>query len=142
MVFDRDDFESFDEAVSAAMRNGFRAAWSNEAFEYWLSFYLGRYDSALSRGDWVDILDAAFEKNREDVFEVLSDLGDHEMEKGLPGACKSRIKRKSRLRGATHAQRLTCSSSNWRARWATDSVPQFLLDTLFFIETEELRKIV
>lgn len=89
VVFDRDDFESFDEAVSAAMRYGFRAAWSNEAFEYWLCLYLGRYDSALSRGDWADILDTAFrkaghgsfEKNREDIFSVLDELGDHEMAK-------------------------------------------------------------
>ena len=89
VVFDRDDFESFDEAVSAAEHNGFHAAWSNEAFEYWLCLYLGRYDSALSRDDWVGILDAAFkkagrggfEKNREDVFSVLTELGDHEMAK-------------------------------------------------------------
>mgnify|MGYP001777849707 CR=1 FL=1 len=89
VVFDRDDFKSFDEAVFAAERNGFHAAWSNEAFEYWLCLYLGRYDSALSRGDWVGILDAAFrkaerggfEKNREDIFSVLDELGDHEMAK-------------------------------------------------------------
>lgn len=89
VVFDRDDFESFDEAISVAEHNGFHAAWSNEAFEYWLCLYLGRYDSALSRDDWVGILDAAFkkagrggfEKNREDVFSVLAELGDHEMAK-------------------------------------------------------------
>lgn len=89
VVFDRDDFMSFDEAVFAAERNGFHAAWSNEAFEYWLCLYLGRYDSALSRDDWVGILDAAFrkagrsgfEKNREDIFSVLTELGDHEMAK-------------------------------------------------------------
>lgn len=89
VVFDRDDFKSFDEAVLAAERSGFHAAWSNEAFEYWLCLYFGRYDSALSRGDWVGILDAAFrkaghggfEKSREDIFSVLDELGNHEMAK-------------------------------------------------------------
>lgn len=104
VVFDRDDFESFDEAVSAAERNGFHAAWSNEAFEYWLCLYLGRYDSALSRDDWVDILDAAFkkagrggfEKNREDIFSVLAELGDHEMAKRHARSVREQYGRRER----------------------------------------------
>lgn len=113
VVFDRDDFESFDEAVSAAERNGFCAAWSNESFEYWLCLYLGRYDSALSRGDWVDILDAAFrkaghgsfEKNREDIFSVLDELGDHEMAKRF-----ARSAREQYGAGALPSRRNPCTT--------------------------------
>ena len=89
VVFDRDDFENFDEAVTAAERSGFCAAWSNESFEYWLCLHLGRYDSALSRGDWFRILNDAlkksgyggFEKNREDLFSVLDKMGSRNMAK-------------------------------------------------------------
>ena len=85
VVFDRDDFEDFDEAIATARRLGFHVAWSNESFEYWLCLYLGRYDSGLSRSDWCAILDkrlraagkGGYDKNREDIFPVLDEIGSH-----------------------------------------------------------------
>ena len=35
-VFDKDDFLDFDEAIQKAAKLGFKTAWSNQAFEYWL----------------------------------------------------------------------------------------------------------
>lgn len=86
VVFDKDSFDDFDEAIGLAERMGFHVAWSNESFEYWLCLYFGRYDSALSRSDWCAILDDklsesdhdGYEKNREDIFDVLNELGDHD----------------------------------------------------------------
>lgn len=85
IVFDRDSFDDFDEAISLAERMGFHVAWGNESFEYWLCLYFGRYDSALSRDDWCAILDDklsesgrdGYEKNKEDIFDLLNELGDH-----------------------------------------------------------------
>ena len=36
VVFDKDSFDDFDEAINLAERKGYHVAWSNESFEYWL----------------------------------------------------------------------------------------------------------
>ena len=36
VVFDKDDFEDFDQAIMEAARKGYKAAWSNQSFEYWI----------------------------------------------------------------------------------------------------------
>ena len=80
------NYDNVDEAINLAERKGYHVAWSNESFEYWLCLYFGRYDSALSRDDWCDILDDklsesgydSYEKNREDIFDVLNEVGDHD----------------------------------------------------------------
>ena len=38
VVFDKDDFEDFNEAIKRAHKLGFHSAWTNEAFELW--YYL------------------------------------------------------------------------------------------------------
>lgn len=38
VVFDKDDFEDFNEAIKKAHKLGFHSAWTNEAFELW--YYL------------------------------------------------------------------------------------------------------
>ena len=36
VVFDKDDFENFDEAIKLAESKGFCVGWSNQSFEYWI----------------------------------------------------------------------------------------------------------
>lgn len=36
VVFDKDDFEDFDQAIKDGARKGYKMAWSNQSFEYWL----------------------------------------------------------------------------------------------------------
>lgn len=36
IVFDKDDFDDFDEAIRESDRKGYQVAWSNQSFEYWL----------------------------------------------------------------------------------------------------------
>ena len=36
VVFDRDDFDDFDQAVQEGVERGYQIAWSNQSFEYWL----------------------------------------------------------------------------------------------------------
>ena len=45
IVFDKDDFPAndFNQAIALAERNGFRVAYSNQAFEYWFLLHFNLY---------------------------------------------------------------------------------------------------
>lgn len=45
VVFDKDDFPAndFNQAIALAERNGFRVAYSNQAFEYWFLLHFNLY---------------------------------------------------------------------------------------------------
>ena len=64
VVFDKDDFEDFDEAIALAEKKGYRVAWSNQSFEYWIYLHFYRSDSALHRGEWVEKLDKLFKQKK------------------------------------------------------------------------------
>lgn len=49
VVFDKDDFEDFDQAIQDGLKKGYHIAWSNQAFEYWLYLHFHYSDSALHR---------------------------------------------------------------------------------------------
>lgn len=36
VVFDKDDFGDFDQAIQCGVEKGYKIAWSNQSFEYWL----------------------------------------------------------------------------------------------------------
>lgn len=40
VVFDKDDFNDFDEAIKRGQSMGYNIAWSNQSFEYWLYMHL------------------------------------------------------------------------------------------------------
>ena len=85
LVFDKDDFEDFDDAIKEAESKGYRVAWSNQSFEYWLYLHFNYSHSALHRVDWCKKLDAIFEinelceskyqKNYEDIYELINQVG-------------------------------------------------------------------
>ena len=85
VVFDKDDFQDFDEAVSLAEARGFRAAWSNQSFEYWIYLHFHYTDSALHRDDWVkklsdllkktNVCEKGYQKNDPDVFRFATTIG-------------------------------------------------------------------
>lgn len=62
VVFDKDAFLDFDEAISAGAKRGYQVAWSNQSFEYWLYLHFDFSDSALHRNDWNKKLDEIFRK--------------------------------------------------------------------------------
>lgn len=80
VVFDKDDFQDFDEAIELAEKYGIRVAWSNQSFEYWIYLHFNYSDSALHRDDWVRKLSEIFkswgisktgyQKNDSDVFDL------------------------------------------------------------------------
>ena len=51
IVFDKDDFDDFDQAIELGTKKGYNIAWSNQSFEYWLYLHFRYSDSALHRND-------------------------------------------------------------------------------------------
>ena len=43
IVFDKDDFDDFDQAIQEAINRGYNVAWSNQSFEYWLYLHFSRW---------------------------------------------------------------------------------------------------
>lgn len=81
LVFDKDDFKDFDEAIRIGKSRGYHIAWSNESFEYWIYLHFQYNESALHRSEWCRKLDELFRirrlgdekycKNNNNLFEVL-----------------------------------------------------------------------
>lgn len=82
VVFDKDDFQDFNESILNAERKGYKVAWSNQSFEYWIYLHFHYSDSALHRDDWYDKLseifsnrnlgDGSYRKNYEDIFNIIN----------------------------------------------------------------------
>lgn len=82
VVFDKDDFEDFDQAIKEGMDKGYKIAWSNQSFEYWLYLHFYYSDSALHRDEWNRKLDEIFKeydlgegkyrKNYEDIYNIVN----------------------------------------------------------------------
>lgn len=80
VVFDKDDFEDFDQAIKDGLDKGYKMAWSNQSFEYWLYLHFHYSDSALHRDAWNEKLDDIFKqyqlgdgtycKNYEDIYNM------------------------------------------------------------------------
>ena len=62
VVFDKDDFDDFDEAICLGKEKGYQIAWSNQSFEYWLYLHFNYSDSALHRYDWNKKLSEIFKQ--------------------------------------------------------------------------------
>ena len=85
VVFDKDDFQDFDIAIADAVNKGYRVAWSNQAFEYWLYLHFHYSDAALHRHEWNKKLEEIFaeyglgngkyEKNYEDIYALVDTYG-------------------------------------------------------------------
>lgn len=58
VVFDKDDFpaKDFNQAIVLAQKNGFRVAYSNQAFEYWFLLHFNLYKGTLHRQSYADML--------------------------------------------------------------------------------------
>ncbi|MDO5062223.1 MAG: RloB family protein [Peptostreptococcaceae bacterium] len=85
VVFDKDDFEDFDQAITAGRNKQYHIAWSNQSFEYWLYLHFEYNDSALHREDWnkklnekfvqYDLGDGKYKKNYENIYDLVNTHG-------------------------------------------------------------------
>lgn len=60
LVFDKDDFSDFDEAIAMAEARGYQVAWTNQAFEYWLYLHFKYSARAYHRKQWFSMLNRIF----------------------------------------------------------------------------------
>lgn len=103
VVFDKDDFQDFDEAIVEGTKKGYQVAWSNQSFEYWAYLHFFYSDSALHRDEWCKKLDVIFserklgggkyQKNAHDLYEQLASS------EGLVFAIKHAKRRMSIFKG-------------------------------------------
>lgn len=80
-VFDRDDFTStFNDAIRKAESLGYRAAYSNEAFELWYLLHFIYFDTGISRRDYIKKLNQhlgyKYKKNSREMYNVLLEKQD------------------------------------------------------------------
>lgn len=69
VVFDRDDFNDFNEAIGLAEKLGFLCAWTNEAFELWYLLHFYYLDTAIDRDAYIEKLrDAIRKQSGDDSF--------------------------------------------------------------------------
>lgn len=56
LVFDKDDYNDFDEAIAFARENGFKVSYSNQAFELWFLLHFKLYKGPLNRSRYASLL--------------------------------------------------------------------------------------
>ena len=90
VVFDKDDNQDFNEAIAYAERKGFQCAWSNESFELWFCLHFIDLTSAVSRRQYVEILereirkfipDFVYSKGGDVMYDILKQYGSEDMAK-------------------------------------------------------------
>lgn len=92
VVFDKDDFNDFNEAIKLAKSNSFDCAWSNEAFELWYFLHFQYLDSAISRQDYIIKLqneirkhtgyeNYEYRKNDPSIYKMLTQIGNEHLAK-------------------------------------------------------------
>ncbi len=85
ILFDKDDFNDFDDAIQLCKSQNCYAGWSNPSFEYWLNLHFSYSKAAIHRKDWSQKLDDIFKtqlhiksgynKNDADLFERITANG-------------------------------------------------------------------
>ena len=92
VVFDKDDFNDFNEAIALAERKGYGSAWSNEAFELWYLLHFVYLDAGISRVDYIAKLEAEirrfeeykdfkYYKNDVKIYSLLQKIGNEDLAK-------------------------------------------------------------
>jgi len=91
VVFDRDEFPDFDEAIQQAAKHNINCAWSNESFELWLLLHFKEVSTSTDRKDLFDLLEAAirnelhrtdpealydYSKGNSQIYEHVTKLGN------------------------------------------------------------------
>ncbi len=92
VVFDKDDFNDFNEAIEKAHKLGFKSAWTNEAFELWYYLHFEYLDTGISRLAYIEKLQKFFRKQIGDksfkyqkgnpkIYSLLQQYGSEELAK-------------------------------------------------------------
>jgi len=83
VVFDKDDNEDFDQAIQEGIKKGYKIAWNNQCFEYWIYLHFHYSTSSLHRNQWMEKLDSLYknnglgeryEKNNPNIYYLLNSI--------------------------------------------------------------------
>lgn len=100
VVFDKDDFTDFNDAIKKARQLGFESAWTNEAFELWYLLHFEYLDTAISRTAYIKKLQEAFrnrmddksfvyKKGNPDIYNLLQTYGREDLAKRFANQLRS-----------------------------------------------------
>lgn len=87
LVFDKDNFPDFNQAIREAGDAGYYVAWSNEAFELWFLLHFRNQTTPIGRKDLIKALEKELRKYYEDfsydksdlnMFQLLEKYGDRD----------------------------------------------------------------
>ena len=92
VVFDKDDFNDFNEAIKKARQLKFNSAWTNEAFELWYYLHFEYLDAGIGRTAYIDKLEKFFrkkmgddsfkyEKGNPEIYNMLNKYGREDLAK-------------------------------------------------------------
>jgi hypothetical protein len=92
VVFDKDDFDDFNEAIKKSESLGFQSAWTNEAFELWYYLHFEYLDTGISRSAYIEKLEATFrnrmgdssfkyQKGNPNIYHLLQQYGHEDLAK-------------------------------------------------------------
>lgn len=92
VVFDKDDFQDFNQAITMAEGLGYGSAWSNEAFEVWYCLHFAYLNTGNSRAKYIKQIEKAlknksrdnsftYTKGDPDIYSLLQKYGNENMAK-------------------------------------------------------------
>ena len=92
VVFDKDDFKDFNEAIAMAEGLGYGSAWSNEAFELWYCLHFIFLNTGISRSEYIKQIEKALKLKTGDnsftymkgnpcIYHLLQQYGNEDMAK-------------------------------------------------------------
>ena len=92
VVFDKDDFDDFNEAIKKAQKLGFCSAWTNEAFELWYYLHFEYLDTGISRSAYIEKLEKVlrnkmgddefqYQKGNPEIYKLLQQYGREDLAK-------------------------------------------------------------
>lgn len=92
VVFDKDDFDDFNDAIKKAHKFGFQSAWTNEAFELWYYLHFEYLNTGIGREAYIGKLQEVFRKKmgddnfkyrkgNPDIYRLLQQYGREDLAK-------------------------------------------------------------
>ena len=89
-VFDKDDFNDFNDAIQLAKKNHILCAWSNESFELWYYLHFQYLDTGISRSQYIEKIEREiqnrtndsnyrYKKKSPETFDILQRIGDESL---------------------------------------------------------------
>lgn len=115
IVFDKDSFTDFNNAIKLANDNNILCAWSNESFELWYYLHFHYLDNEVSRDQYITMLEREFQnrigdpsfryqKKNPNIYSLLQKYGNEEQ------AIKHAKKLRSMHRGKNYATHKPCTT--------------------------------